>query len=79
MAKNTDDNNHENKELSIEEAFAQVDEKISALEKEDVTLEDSFRFFKEGMELLKFCSDSIDKVEKKVQKIMADGEMEDFD
>ena len=71
--------NNEEKQLSVEEAFAQVDEKIKALEKEDVTLEDSFKFFKEGMDLLKYCNDSIDQVEKKVQKIMANGETEDFE
>lgn len=74
MAKKT-----EEKELTIEEAFAAVDEKIKALESEDVSLEDSFTFFKEGMELLKHCNDSIDKVEKKVQKIMEDGNTEDFE
>jgi exodeoxyribonuclease VII small subunit len=79
MAKKGDENNQEKKELSIEEAFTQVDEKISSLEKDDVTLEDSFRYFKEGMELLKYCSDSIDQVEKKVQKIMGNGETEDFE
>ncbi|MBE5860495.1 MAG: exodeoxyribonuclease VII small subunit [Butyrivibrio sp.] len=69
----------EEKELTIEEAFDAVDEKIKALESEDVSLEDSFNLFKEGMDLLKHCNDSIDKVEKKVQKIMEDGRMEDFE
>ncbi len=69
----------EEKELTIEEAFAKVDEKIKALEEEEVTLEESFKFFEEGMELLKYCNESIDKVEKKVQKIMQDGQTEDFE
>ncbi|SDB43621.1 MULTISPECIES: exodeoxyribonuclease VII small subunit [unclassified Butyrivibrio] len=70
---------NEEKEITIEEAFAEVDERIKALEKSDVTLEESFKFFKEGMDLLKYCNDSIDKVEKKVQKVMADGSTEDFE
>ncbi len=69
----------EEKELTIEEAFSAVDEKIKGLEKSDVSLEDSFKLFKEGMDLLKYCNDSIDKVEKKVQKVMADGRTEDFE
>ncbi|MCR5343008.1 MAG: exodeoxyribonuclease VII small subunit [Butyrivibrio sp.] len=69
----------EEKELTIEEAFSAVDEKIKELEKSDVSLEDSFKLFKEGMDLLKHCNDSIDKVEKKVQKVMADGQTEDFE
>ena len=69
----------EEKELTIEEAFSEVDERIKALEKSDVSLEESFKYFKEGMDLLKYCNDSIDKVEKKVQKVMADGRTEDFE
>ena len=69
----------EEKELTIEEAFSEIDEKIKALEKNDVSLEESFKYFKEGMDLLKYCNDSIDKVEKKVQKVMADGRTEDFE
>ncbi len=79
MANSTKEKEQEKLDMSIEEAFAEVDEKIKSLEKEDVTLEDSFRFFKEGMELLKYCGESIDMVEKKVQKIMADGDTEDFE
>ena len=70
---------NDEKELTIEEAFGKVDEKIKALEKSDVSLEDSFKLFKEGMDLLKYCNDSIDKVEKKVQKVMSDGQTEDFE
>jgi exodeoxyribonuclease VII small subunit len=69
----------EDKELSIEGAFEQVNEKIKALENSDVSLEDSFKLFQEGMELLKYCNESIDKVEKKVQKIIGDGQTEDFE
>ena len=69
----------EEKDMTIEQAFAAVDEKIKSLESGDTTLEDSFNLFKEGLDLLKYCNDSIDKVEKKVQKIMDDGSMEDFE
>ncbi len=79
MANNKDDNTKDKDQMSIEEAFALVDEKIKALESDEVTLEESFRHFKEGMDLLKYCGESIDQVEKKVQKIMADGETEDFE
>ena len=56
--------------MSIETAFG---------EKDDISLEDSFKYYKEGMELLKYCNDAIDKVEKKVQKIAGDGELTDFE
>jgi exodeoxyribonuclease VII small subunit len=65
--------------LSIEEAFAEIDEKIKALEAEDISLEDSFKEYKEGMELLKYCHQAIESVEQQVKKIAEDGTLEDFE
>lgn len=66
------------RELTLEEAFAVLEETVSKLEKEDITLEDSFQTYKEGMELLKYCNDKIDTVEKKVLQINEDGELNEF-
>lgn len=54
------------KEFKLEEAFGELNAKIEALEDENISLEDSFKIYKEGMDLLKKCNDSIDKVEKQV-------------
>ena len=48
------------------------------LQAEDITLEDSFKEYKQGMEILKYCSDKIDRVEKKVLKIEGNGELNEF-
>lgn len=77
MAKKSE--NAEEKKLSVEEAFSEIEKKIQALDKEDISLEDSFKEYQEGMELLKYCHEAIEKVEKKVQKIAADGNLEDFE
>ena len=69
----------EEKAMTVEQAFAEIEKKIALLEKDDVSLEDSFRFYQKGMNLLKYCNDSIDQVEKKVQKISSDGKTEDFE
>lgn len=71
---------HENETLniSLEEAFNKLDVLISELEKPDNSLEASFKAFEEGMQLVKFCSDSIDKVEKKVLVMGQDGELDEF-
>ena len=69
----------EEKAMTVEQAFAEIEKKLALLEKDDVSLEDSFRFYQEGMNLLKYCNDSIDQVEKKVQKISSDGKTEDFE
>ncbi|WP_034446578.1 exodeoxyribonuclease VII small subunit [Butyrivibrio sp. AE2032] len=67
------------KKLSIEEAFSEIDDKIKALENDDISLEDSFKEYQQGMELLKYCHEAIAEVEKKVQKIAEDGSLEDFE
>ena len=44
---------------------------------ENVSLEDSFALYKDGMELLKVCSDKIDKVEKQVL-VLEEGQLNEF-
>lgn len=51
---------------------------MAKLESEDISLEDSFFVYKEGMNILKYCNDKIDKVEKKVLQINEDGEVNEF-
>lgn len=64
--------------LSLEEAFEQIEDMIEQLEKEDITLEDSFRAYQEGMKLLKYCDEKIDRVEKQVLKINEAGDLDEF-
>lgn len=68
----------DSKELSLEEAFEQLEETVAALEEENISLEESFRIYKEGMELLKKCNQAIDQVEKKVLVLNEDGEPLEF-
>ena len=64
--------------ISLEEAFAKLDSLISELEKPENSLEASFKAFEEGMQLVKYCNDSIDKVKKKVLVLGQDGELDEF-
>ncbi|MCR5102195.1 MAG: exodeoxyribonuclease VII small subunit [Butyrivibrio sp.] len=66
-------------EMSIEQAFGEIEKKINSLQNDEVSLEDSFKLYKEGMDLLKYADEAIDKVEKQVQKITADGNLETFE
>ncbi|MBR1855148.1 MAG: exodeoxyribonuclease VII small subunit [Lachnospiraceae bacterium] len=68
----------EDRELSLEENFKKLEETIARLEKEDISLEDAFLAYSEGMQLLKNCNAQIDRVEKKVMKIAADGGLEEL-
>ncbi|MCI9429913.1 MAG: exodeoxyribonuclease VII small subunit [Lachnospiraceae bacterium] len=66
------------KKQTLEDAFLQLETVIERLEAEDISLEDSFKAYSEGMELLQFCNASIDRVEKKVLKMNEDGELDEF-
>ena len=66
------------KKKTLEDAFLQLETVIERLEAEDISLEDSFKAYSEGMELLQFCNASIDRVEKKVLKMNEDGELDEF-
>ena len=57
------------KKLTLEESFAALDEIINALQAGELPLEESFQKYEEGMKIIKTCSESIDKVEKKLQVI----------
>lgn len=77
MEKKTE-NEIENEEMTIEEAFAQLDELTRKMENSQTSLEDSFALYQRGMELLKLCSDKIDRVEKKMLQIDEDGIISEF-
>ena len=72
------DQRDQEKELSLEEAFEQIEEVISHLETEEITLEQSFREYDRGMKLLRHCNDTIDRVEKRVLQINEDGGLDEF-
>lgn len=63
---------------SLEEKLARLEMEIEKLEAEDVTLEEAFTAYSEGMKLLKECNAQIDKVEKKVLKLSAEGQLEEL-
>ena len=68
MAQQTTDN-----EKNIEDVFQELDVIAEKLESSDTSLEDSFRLYKKGMELLKYCSDRLDTVEKKMLQMKSFG------
>jgi len=67
-----------NKDISLEEAFLQVEEALKQLESEDISLEDSFKVYHKGIELLKTCNDRIERVEKQILVMNEKGELDEF-
>lgn len=78
---NTDieaDNNGE-KELTLEEKFDKIEAIVKKLEQSDVTLEQSFGLYTEGLALVNQCNNDIVGIEEKVKLLSDDGHTEDFE
>lgn len=60
--------------MSLEECFEGLDDIIVDLQSGELSLEDSFKKYEEGMKLIKKCTETIDKVEKKL--IVVENEQE---
>ena len=68
----------EKKKEKLEEMFKDLEELIGKMENEEITLEQTFDLYNNGMELLKKCNLSIDEVEKKVLVFDENGETDEF-
>ncbi len=78
MAKKAESKEQKQAEFRLEDGFAKLEEIIAGLEKEDISLEEAFQTYSEGMALLKSCNEQIDRVEKKVLKLSEQGELEEL-
>lgn len=63
----------------LEENFARLEELIGKMEREDISLEEAFITYSEGMAVLKQCNGQIDRVEKQVLKLGEEGQLEEFE
>ena len=68
----------EQKEQTLEEIFKEMEGLLEALESREISLEDSFEKYKEGMELLKAAGEKIDTVEKAMLLLNDQGEADEF-
>ncbi len=69
----------EQKKTTLEEKFAELENILEWMEKDDIGIEEAFAKYSEGMELLKQCDESIDRVEKQVLKLSENGSTEVFE
>ena len=65
-------------QVSLEDTFAEIEAIIAKMEQPDVTLDESFSLYKNGVERLKTCNELLEAVEKKMQVIEPDGTLGDF-
>lgn len=66
-------------ERTLQDMLRTLDEQIKQLESEDISLEDSFLVYEQGMKLIKECNDKIDRVEKKVLELNAEGNLQQME
>ena len=67
-----------NKEITLEAAFEKLENAIEQLEQENISLEDSFKVFQEGMKMVQICNEKISKVDKAVLVLTENGELHEF-
>ena len=56
-------------ELTFEQAFAELEEAVRALEKGDLPLEESLALFERGQQLAAYCGKMLDNAELKIEQI----------
>lgn len=64
-------------EHTLEQVFEELEEVLARMEGE-TSLEESFQLYHKGMDMLKLCSDKIDKVEKQMLVLDEEGEPHEF-
>ena len=66
------------KKENLEEMFDRLDQVIGTLEGEDVSLEEAFGLYDQGMKLIRRCNQTINEVEKKILVLDDNGEKHEF-
>ena len=56
-------------ELTFEQAFAELEESVRALERGDLPLEESLALFERGQQLAAYCGKMLDNAELKIEQI----------
>ncbi len=56
--------------LPYEEAVARLEKIVARLEGGEISLDESMQLFQKGMELSRYCSDQLQSMEQKIQKLL---------
>ena len=67
------------KEEKTLDEFQELDNLIQAMEEPEVSLEDSFQMYHQGIDMLKACNDKMDKIEKQMLVLDSEGETHEFE
>ncbi len=66
------------KTAKIEDLFSELDGIIENMEKDGISLEESFQLYEKGVKTIQECQKTMDMVEKKMMVLNASNELEEF-
>ncbi|NTW05289.1 MAG: exodeoxyribonuclease VII small subunit [Peptococcaceae bacterium] len=66
------------KKLVFEDAIKRLDQIVKELEDGQLSLEKSLQLFTEGIEISKFCQESLEDAEKRIYELTKDAKLVDF-
>ena len=69
---NTGNNMNNTDNVGIEDNFEQLEDIISKMQSDRITLEQSFELYNKGLSLVQDCNNQIEKIEKQI-KIIEEG------
>jgi exodeoxyribonuclease VII small subunit len=70
---------NDNQDITIEQSFEALEEIISKMESVDISLDDSFALYKEGMAQLQQANAKIEQTKKAVMAINKEGGLDVFE
>ncbi len=69
---------HTNQDRTLEQRMDDLDQLIEKMEAEEVSLDESFALYKQGLNEIKEANDMLDSMEKAMLILTEDGETEEF-
>lgn len=66
------------KTLTLEERFAQLEQIVARMEDADVSLDEAFELYKKGLDEVKSANDMVQGMEKAMLVLNSDGQLEEF-
>lgn len=70
--KKTEENEMNNESVTIEEGFAKLQSILEQMDREGVSLEDSFDLYKQGLSMVKDLNSRLKEVEEKITIVEAE-------
>ena len=64
--------------MDIESTLKHLEKIVTQMEEEDLNLEDSLKSYEKGVSLIKEAQESLNKIEKKIQILSGNNELDDL-